>query len=321
MVKVGIAGAGSALGREVIDILVEGGQHEIVALVRKDPANYPQQPNVNWIQISYEDKSELVKHLRGVDVVLNFIVVNEDAENTVGKFVIDAAVAAGVKRYAPSEWATGQKLRDAIDSLGFYRSKLAIQEYLEEINKDRKVIEYTLFQPGIFLDYLGHPHKRLKYLYSMDSPWLVRENRIVSVKGSEDKPLTFTAARDIGRIVRRAIEYEGEWPQIGGIMGNQVTPRQLKQIVQRVTGKPTELQLTDPADLEAGVLAVDLPVMTHPAMTDEMRTVYHVPLWVGMLRSTALGAWTVSDEWNKIFPDYKFVAVEDYIKEVWGKQK
>ena len=68
-------------------------------------------------------------------------------------------------------------------------------------------------------------------------------------------------------------------------------------------------------------MAVDLPVMAHPAMTDEMRTVYHVPLWVGMLRSTALGAWTVSDEWNKIFPDYKFVAVEDYIKEVWGKQK
>jgi hypothetical protein len=60
---------------------------------------------VNWRRVSFEDKAELVRELQGAEVVLNFIVVNEDADNTVGKLVIDASVEAGVKRFAPSEWA------------------------------------------------------------------------------------------------------------------------------------------------------------------------------------------------------------------------
>lgn len=43
--------------------------------------------------------------MRGCEVVLNFIVVNTDPNNTVGKLLIDAAIEAGVKRFAPSEWA------------------------------------------------------------------------------------------------------------------------------------------------------------------------------------------------------------------------
>jgi hypothetical protein len=44
--------------------------------------------------------------LHGVDTVLSFIVAFEDAEGTIQKNLIDASVAAGVKRFAPSEWAT-----------------------------------------------------------------------------------------------------------------------------------------------------------------------------------------------------------------------
>ena len=40
-----------------------------------------------------------------------------------------------------------------------------------------------------------------------------------------------------------------------------------------------------------------------------------------VLRGTLLaihrGVWTVSDEWNQIFLDYKFTQVEDYLGQIW----
>lgn len=60
---------------------------------------------MTWRRVSFEEKAELVRELQGAEVVLNFIVVNDDPNNTVGKLVIDASIEAGVKRFAPSEWA------------------------------------------------------------------------------------------------------------------------------------------------------------------------------------------------------------------------
>jgi hypothetical protein len=37
----------------------------------------------------------------------------------------------------------------------------------------------------------------------------------------------------------------------------------------------------------------------------------------GVLIAMTRGVWTVSDEWNKIFPDYKFTKVEELLKEAW----
>lgn len=71
----------------------------------QDPTNFPQQPNLNWVQTSFEDKAQLVRLFKDVEVVLNFIVVANDPGSEVSKLLIDAAVEAGVKRFAPSEWA------------------------------------------------------------------------------------------------------------------------------------------------------------------------------------------------------------------------
>lgn len=43
---------------------------------------------------------------KGVHTVLSFVAVHLDQDNKTQKSLIDAAVEAGVKRFAPSEWAT-----------------------------------------------------------------------------------------------------------------------------------------------------------------------------------------------------------------------
>lgn len=62
-------------------------------------------PRVGTIKVDYNDTASLINHLRGVDTVLSFIVSHLDPEGTAQKNLIDASIAAGVRRFAPSEWA------------------------------------------------------------------------------------------------------------------------------------------------------------------------------------------------------------------------
>jgi uncharacterized protein YbjT (DUF2867 family) len=61
---------------------------------------------VTWVKTDYRDPDELTEILKGVHTVLSFITTQSDPENVSQKNLIDAAIRVGVKRFAPSEWAT-----------------------------------------------------------------------------------------------------------------------------------------------------------------------------------------------------------------------
>lgn len=63
-------------------------------------------PNSEWVQVDYTDKEQLSKVLHGIDTVLSFITPQTDPGNIAQKNLIDASIRGGVKRFAPSEWAT-----------------------------------------------------------------------------------------------------------------------------------------------------------------------------------------------------------------------
>ncbi|EPE05567.1 hypothetical protein F503_02306 [Ophiostoma piceae UAMH 11346] len=319
MVKVAIAGANSGLALEVIDALVRDQTHEVIALVRKDPSGFPQQANVTWVRTDYQDKAELVKLFRGVSAVLNFIVVNNDPDSAVSKRLIDAAVEAGVHRFAPSEWAMGQKLRDVIDVVPWYQGKLDIQAYLRDINKDKKVIEYSFFHPGMFMEYISTPRQTTKHVPPMPTLWQLGSGRAVVVRGHEHDSITVTSVDDIANIVRLAIEYEGVWPEIGGIQGQQLSVTQFKSIVEAEGALPTgktefTIDFAEEEDVKKGVLNVYMPPLSHPSIPEDQRKAWHAPGWSGMLYAMAHGAWTATDEWNKLLPDYKFKTIQEFVK-------
>ena len=54
--------------------------------------------------VAYHDKQDLIEALRGVHTVLSFIQILSDDKQMAQKNLIDAAVQAGVKRFAPSEY-------------------------------------------------------------------------------------------------------------------------------------------------------------------------------------------------------------------------
>lgn len=57
------------------------------------------------MKVDFKNKEGLVQVLQGVHTVLSFIVVHLDTDNVAQKTLIDAAIEAGVKRIAPSEWS------------------------------------------------------------------------------------------------------------------------------------------------------------------------------------------------------------------------
>lgn len=61
---------------------------------------------IEWRKIDYEDVAQVAEALEGVHTVLSFIAGPGDSAYLPQKILIDASIQAGVKRFAPSEWAT-----------------------------------------------------------------------------------------------------------------------------------------------------------------------------------------------------------------------
>lgn len=61
---------------------------------------------LTWAKTNYQDRTQLAGILEGVHTVLSFITPQSDPGNLAQKNLISAAIQAGVKRFAPSEWAT-----------------------------------------------------------------------------------------------------------------------------------------------------------------------------------------------------------------------
>jgi hypothetical protein len=70
-----------------------------------DPQKSSDIDNVVRRTVDYSDVEFLTTALQGVHTLLSFIVVHSDLNNEAQLNLIDAAIAAGVKRFAPSEWA------------------------------------------------------------------------------------------------------------------------------------------------------------------------------------------------------------------------
>ncbi len=87
------------------------------------------------------------------------------------------------------------------------------------------------------------------------------------------------------------------------------------------TGGPYEIETLEVEDLKAGIVkTASLPLLAHASLPEEERVKFSKMILRGLTLNAATGAGTVSNEWNKIFPDYKFVTAEEFLTKVFGKE-
>jgi hypothetical protein len=288
---------------------IASGNHDITIFTRSIPSTPHPSPNVTYKQVDYTDLASLTSALQGFHTVLSFFVVHLD-ENCVGqKNLIHASIAAGVKRFAPSEW--GIKNGSGVPA---YDNKEAIRAYLEDLEKKGELggMQYCLFQPSIFMDYFAHPNPLEKDLITW--PFFADlENRRAMMLDQGDQPIVLTAVQDDSQMLSRALDDERPWPKIGGFRGARTS------IKEKVRGGDWTIDYVKGEDVKAGKLETSwIPPISHPTIPEDMRETYSkqfvIQFFVGILN----GSWDVSDEWNQRLPDFKTMGLEEYLTKAWA---
>lgn len=140
--------AAGDLGEPVLNAIVKSGKFNVTVLVRPtSKSTFPS--SVKTVTVDYEDAASLTEALRGRDAVVSTV----GAQGLQGQTVaIDAAIAAGVKRFLPSEFGSDLDNPKA-KSLPVFGYKVNINKYIAEKAAANPDFSYTLVRNSAFLDW------------------------------------------------------------------------------------------------------------------------------------------------------------------------
>ncbi|EJP66743.1 NmrA-like family protein [Beauveria bassiana ARSEF 2860] len=144
--NVTLVGATGNVGSIALDKL-SASRHNLQVLRRLgSKSTYP--ASVKVVDVDFSSADALTRALQGQDVVISTLPADVAALQTT---LVDAAVAAGVKRFLPSEF--GCNLDNALArQIPVFGEKIKIQEYLKERAAAGR-ISYTFVYNGPFLDW------------------------------------------------------------------------------------------------------------------------------------------------------------------------
>jgi hypothetical protein len=113
----------------------------------------------------------------------------------------------------------------------WYTYKSHTRAYLDSLNAP---LEYCLFQPGLFTNYLTAPYKSAEHITMFTTPFDLDKKRMLVIDGGEGDQITCTTVQDLARVVVKAMEYEGRWPVDGGMVGSKVSVGELVGLGERI---------------------------------------------------------------------------------------
>ncbi|CAD6581394.1 MAG: hypothetical protein ASARMPRED_000600 [Alectoria sarmentosa] len=294
MVKVAIAGATGGLGAIILSAILNTRKHQVVALSRIPNPSLTAK-GVDVRPLSYTDHASLTAALRGVHTVLSVIgSISTDEARESQLAVIAAAKEAGVKRFAPSEYA----IRDYGD-WDFYAGKIPVWEATEASG-----MEYTQFTCGIFMNTLGTgtPNGETEALGGL-RPWTFVINMkagTADLPGDGNTKVTFTRTHDIGKLVAAALDLE-RWEDEMGMVGSTMSYKEVVSAIEKVTKRKMLVKEQSERELKKMI------------REDEGAKFYSQ-----VRLSIAQGGAPVEPTFNKLAPEIKPWTVEQYLERYWS---
>ncbi len=216
-----LAGGSGDLGFRIAKGLVAEGA-EVRALVRPETSADKRAAlgalGATVIQVNYADTASLVRAVRGASCVVSAlnglrpIMMEEQGR------LLDAAVAAGVPRFIPSDFSLDFTCTRPSDN----RNLDVRRDFMARI--DGTPIKATSILNGAFADML-----------TGQAPIVLHKRRKVLQWGRADQPLDFTAKDDVARYTAKAA-LDPDAPRILRIAGDVVTPKGLAETMTAITG-------------------------------------------------------------------------------------
>ena len=226
--NVALAGASGNLGPALLDALLKANFNVTVLTRSSSTSTFP--ANVKVVHADYESLDSLTAALKDQDAFISSVTTR--AASTQLR-LIDAAVAAGVKRIIPSEFGSDTRNPKA-RQLPVFRDKIATQEYLEKKVKESD-LTYTLILTGAFFDF------GLRRRFVLGD----------SFYDGGDVPFSTTRLSTVGQTVVRVLQHPEETRNRDVCVHDAVvTQLQLARIAEKVTGKKWDAKVVSTADLE-----------------------------------------------------------------------
>ncbi|KAK1087579.1 hypothetical protein LTR33_000984 [Friedmanniomyces endolithicus] len=211
--RVVLVGATGAVGAPVLQTLLD--QHFDVTVFTRASSNHSFPSNVHVANVNYEDVAGMTKALQGQDALISTIGFGGA---TLQKHLLDAAIAAGVKRFLPSEFGCDTH-NPRVAAIPLFRTKLGIVEYMDEKVKETGTT-YTCVYTNAFLDWglvnhgllLDLPGKKIQMIDGGETPFTSNSLDIIA-KG------TVAVLKHLDETANRAVRLNGAMVTLNQVLG------------------------------------------------------------------------------------------------------
>ncbi|KAI1800347.1 NAD(P)-binding protein [Daldinia bambusicola] len=191
---VSVVGASGNLGKEVVRELLKAG-FKVTAFAREQStATFPSEVTVK--KVDYQSVESLTAALQGQDAVVSTI-----ATAAVGGQIplVDAAIAAKVKRFIPSEFGINTRIVEGTSIGKILQGKVKTLEYLIAKSQENPWFSWTGVSSGVFLDW------GLKY----GTAGFDKNSKTAIIYDSGDEPVQASNLAFIGKAVAAILS----WPE------------------------------------------------------------------------------------------------------------
>ncbi|KFX85799.1 hypothetical protein V490_09403 [Pseudogymnoascus sp. VKM F-3557] len=145
--NVAIAGGSGLVGKPVVNALLKSGKFTLTALVRES-STFTFPSGVKVVKVDFDSVASLTEALKGQDALVSTI---GNAALQGQNLLVDAAVAAGVSRFLPSDFGSNIDNPKA-GALPVFGYKVATANYSKEKAASNPSFTYTFIRTGAFLD-------------------------------------------------------------------------------------------------------------------------------------------------------------------------
>ncbi len=290
--KILLAGATGNLGGKIAQALVARGAH-VRAILRPSSDTTKiaalQRLGVEVIQLDMNDPAALQQACDGMDCVVSALSGLRPVIIDAQKVLLDAAVAAKVPRFIPSDF-----------SLDFTKTQPGRNRNLDlrrefHLYLDQQPIQATTIFNGAFADML-----------TGDMPLILFKRKRILYWGSADQQMDMTTVADTAAYTAAAA-LDASTPRYLRIAGIQVTARTLAGIMRAITGH--EHRLFRPG----GVGLLSMIIKIARTLAPGKKELY--PAWQGMqyMRDMVEGHAQMTNPDNARYPELQWTSVADIV--------
>jgi uncharacterized protein YbjT (DUF2867 family) len=287
-----VAGATGNLGERIVKALLEK-EAKVRAIVRTstnaEKVKKLEQLGVKVFSIDMSDSKEIAKACEGAHCVVSALAGLREVIINTQKKLLDGAVMAGVPHFIPSDF-----------SLDFTNLKVGqnrnldlrreFHQYLEEA----PIASTTIFN-GPFME-----------LLTGQMPMILEKPKWILYWEDADQSIDFTTMDDTAEFTAN-VALDNSMPRFLRIAGDQISPRQMAEVVSEITGKKFSLFRA------GGIGLINFAIKMMKTFSPAEKDLY--PIWQGMqyMRDMMEGRASIDSYDNNRYPDINWTSVKELL--------